>query len=97
MEPKGKKERENLSPGARHRSDGGVFRIAEATRERLHRWVESYVSAHPSVCSRRNASGGDAGGPRFVVRVIGDRVHRIESQVFDSHTIQARQSSPSID
>lgn len=60
----------------------------EATRERLHRWVESYVSAHPSVCFRNGASGGDTGGPRFVVRVIGDRVHRIESQVFDSHTIQ---------
>ncbi|XP_026190135.1 uncharacterized protein LOC34619920 [Cyclospora cayetanensis] len=29
---------------------------------------------------------------RFVVRIIGDRVHRIEGQVFDSRVIQALQS-----
>lgn len=63
--------------------------MSEATRERLHRWVESYVSALPSVCCRRGAGAGEASGVRFVVRVIGDRVHRIEGQVFDSHTIQA--------
>ncbi|OEH80119.1 forkhead associated domain-containing protein [Cyclospora cayetanensis] len=52
----------------------------EATRERLHRWVESYVSALPSVCCRRELGEASASSLRFVVRIIGDRVHRIEGQ-----------------
>ncbi|KAL8433490.1 hypothetical protein Efla_005444 [Eimeria flavescens] len=59
-----------------------------ATRDRLHRWVESYVSALPSVCSRRGGNGADTSASRFVVRVMGDRVHRIDSQSFDSRAVQ---------
>ncbi|KAL8451674.1 hypothetical protein Emed_001836 [Eimeria media] len=61
----------------------------EMTKDRLHRWVESYVSALPSVCAKRGgASGVDNNESRFVVRVMGDRVHRIDSQSFDSQAIQ---------
>ncbi|KAL8275247.1 hypothetical protein Esti_000831 [Eimeria stiedai] len=63
--------------------------LAETTKDRLHRWVESYVSALPSVCAKRGGAGGvDSNDGRFVVRVMGDRVHRIDSQSFDSQAIQ---------
>ncbi|KAL8453724.1 hypothetical protein Emag_001707 [Eimeria magna] len=66
-----------------------AFLPAETTKDRLHRWVESYVSALPSVCAKRGgASGVDSNDSRFVVRVMGDRVHRIDSQSFDSQAIQ---------
>ncbi|KAL8432265.1 hypothetical protein ACSSS7_004725 [Eimeria intestinalis] len=66
-----------------------IFLAGQTTKDRLHRWVESYVSALPSVCAKRGGTSGvDSNGSRFVVRVMGDRVHRIDSQSFDSLAIQ---------
>eukprot|EP01066_Platyproteum_vivax_P011672 Platyproteum_vivax@DN5296_c0_g1_i1.p1 len=53
----------------------------EASHYRLKRWVQEYVSAKPALLVLQSQR-------RIILRILSDRVHKIEERTFDSNNIQ---------
>ncbi|GAW82788.1 zinc finger protein [Plasmodium gonderi] len=54
----------------------------EMTNDRLHAWVENYITHNPSMCIRKDE--------QIILKIIQDRTHKIDSQLFDSSTLPNR-------
>ncbi|VWU53243.1 zinc finger protein, putative, partial [Hepatocystis sp. ex Piliocolobus tephrosceles] len=54
----------------------------EATNERLHNWVEHYITKHPAMCMKKYE--------KIILKLYQDRTHRIDSHVFDSAVLPNR-------
>ncbi|SBS86997.1 zinc finger protein, putative [Plasmodium ovale curtisi] len=54
----------------------------ETTNERLHSWVERYITDHPSLCIRKEE--------KIILKLFQDRTHRIDSHIFDSSVLPNR-------
>ncbi|KJP88261.1 hypothetical protein AK88_02042 [Plasmodium fragile] len=54
----------------------------EVTNERLHAWVENYITQNPSMCIRKDE--------KIILKIIQDRTHKIDSQFFDSSALPNR-------
>ncbi|GAB68266.1 forkhead associated domain containing protein [Plasmodium cynomolgi strain B] len=54
----------------------------EVTNDRLHAWVENYITQNPSMCIRKDE--------KIILKIIQDRTHKIDSQFFDSSALPNR-------
>lgn len=54
----------------------------EMTSERLHTWVERYITQNPSMCMRKEE--------KIILKLYQDRTHRIDSHIFDSSVLPNR-------
>ncbi|CAD2087763.1 zinc finger protein, putative [Plasmodium vinckei brucechwatti] len=54
----------------------------ELTNERLHAWVERYITQNPSMCMRKDE--------KIILKLYQDRTHRIDSHIFDSSVLPNR-------
>ncbi|CRG95952.1 zinc finger protein, putative [Plasmodium gallinaceum] len=54
----------------------------ETTSERLHAWVERYITQNPSMCMRKEE--------KIILKLYQDRTHRIDSHIFDSSVLPNR-------